>query len=126
MTRVLSESVKEKNRIRASAWYHDNKEYALKRTHAYYNKVGKHKRRKSREVLRTQVLDAYGRECSNCGYADERALDLDHINGRKVEGHRKLPTNTIYQIVIRENFPRDKYRILCRNCNWIEWLTSSS
>jgi len=118
-------------RERAKEHYWKNREENLKRSRLYRlnNKEELSIRRKPaqaayRKNLRTRILDAYGRKCSNpeCGYdKDERALDLDHIYGKKAEGHEGLGAQRIYQIIIRENFPKDRYRILCRNCNWLKF-----
>lgn len=66
--------------------------------------------------LRQDVLEAYGRECSCCGERREEFLTLDHIGGRDDE-HRGLKTQQVYQRVRAEGFPKDKYRLLCWNCN---------
>lgn len=44
--------------------------------------------------IREQVITAFGGKCQCCGETDHRFLTLDHINGRK-----------------------DKFQILCFNCN---------
>lgn len=70
---------------------------------------------------RLQVIDHYttgARVCGVCGFDDVRALDVDHIDG--FVGKRE-PSNTLIRRLVREGFPAG-YRILCRNCNWLEWL----
>jgi hypothetical protein len=67
---------------------------------------------------RAKIFDAYGRVCVCCGETRLPFLTIDHING---DGniHRKARHGAhIYTDVIREGYPKDKYRILCMNCNY--------
>jgi hypothetical protein len=77
---------------------------------------------RTREALRDLIFEAYGRQCSCCGESEERFLTLDHIGGggRK---HLKERGGNGYQMlldVIRQGFPKDKYRVLCMSCNMAE------
>lgn len=62
-------------------------------------------------------------KCKLCGYDTVDALTIDHINGGGLK-HRKTigygGTN-FYRWLIKNNFP-EGYRVLCRNCNWLEKL----
>lgn len=66
---------------------------------------------------RNDCLKAYGNKCSCCGENKKEFLALDHINGGGNEHRRKIGTNRIYFVVRNEGYPKDKYRILCHNCN---------
>lgn len=64
-----------------------------------------------------------GAHCRKCGFADVRALQIDHING----GGRKHRLNLgrgfgyqYYQDILDDPAIADKYQILCANCNWIK------
>lgn len=57
-----------------------------------------------------------GPKCKRCGFADPRALQIDHIND-KGNLNRKLGLD-FYREVIRENGVG--FQILCANCNWIK------
>lgn len=75
-------------------------------------------RRKSQR-LRQSVLVAYGPICSCCGETTPEFLTLDHIGNTGAAHKREVGggTNRVYLAVRREGFPKDKYRILCFNCN---------
>lgn len=65
------------------------------------------------------VIDAYGGRCSCCGEDNPAFLSIDHIenDGNK---HRQTGVgcgNKFYQWLIRNNFPKDNYQLLCFNCN---------
>ena len=81
-----------------------------------------HNRRRQR--IRLAILDAYGdSKCILCGYNDVRALDLDHVDGGGTKHRKQLKGTYVQAMLHREGFPdKDKYRILCRNCNWIAYL----
>lgn len=69
--------------------------------------------------LRKDLLDAYGRICSCCGETHEEFLSLEHIGGGGNQ-HRKLRINnaSIYTEIRQQGFPRDRYTLLCMNCNF--------
>lgn len=81
-----------------------------------------HQSRISREYknrLKALVYEAYGNACACCGETEEVFLGVDHIAGDGAE-HRKTvkPGVALYRVIRNENFPKDKYQLLCRNCNW--------
>lgn len=88
-------------RLRAQTWYADKRKIICKN---YKLK------------LRQEVLSAYGHKCACCGESTDEFLELDHINGGGYQ-HRKKETKDMYSVVRKEGFPKDKYRLLCANCN---------
>jgi hypothetical protein len=68
--------------------------------------------------VRLQMIEDLGGKCVRCGFDDWRALQVDHIHG----GGRKDPhyggSRYAYAKHVRAN--RDKYQLLCANCNWIK------
>lgn len=69
---------------------------------------------------RRRALAVLGGKCVRCGFSDERALQLDHINGRD-KGKAKLNTQTAYSFLVRDpEEGRKIYQLLCANCNWIK------
>jgi|SRR5579884_262445 len=80
--------------------------------------------RKVREYnnsLKDLVYSHYGNKCNCCGEAEICFLTIDHVNN---DGHAdKMPCGRrrlgayLYTQIIKENFPQDKYQILCYNCN---------
>lgn len=85
--------------------------------------------RRSKEKRRKQILEAYGGHCVCCGECEPRFLELDHIYGlsenEKADNLHCRKHNTfgsrLYQTVVRLGFPKDKYRLLCSNCNRGRW-----
>ena len=67
---------------------------------------------------RRRILESLGSICIRCGFADPRALQVDHIsgNGRK---HMEMFTSTrsYYSYVLRHP---EEFQLLCANCNWIK------
>ncbi len=68
--------------------------------------------------VRQRLLDRYGRACSRCGFDDERALQLDHINGGGRVEQKAIGVYGIYRRALLA--PDGEYQILCANCNWIK------
>lgn len=81
-------------------------------------------RRAKREVkwrAKLQIIKLYGGVCQRCGFADERALQLDHIKANP------LPRNTgfrggekLYRAILCGKFPAEDFQLLCANCNVIK------
>jgi hypothetical protein len=83
------------------------------------------RRREKFYALRAKVLDALGGKCKSCGFADERALQIDHINGggqreRKAMGYRAGYPHTYFTRILADPDFLSKYQCLCANCNWIK------
>ncbi len=81
--------------------------------------------KKDRQDLRRSLIGHYSNgtmKCEICGENRFDALDLDHIHGGGIR-HRKQFSNptSFYRSIVKDGFP-EKYRVLCRNCNWIEHL----
>lgn len=75
--------------------------------------------RKGLNNLRTQIFDLLGFICTNCGFDDIRALQIDHVNGNGRQEILKLKsTYTYYKKILDDKL--GNYQILCANCNWIK------
>jgi len=71
-----------------------------------------------RLALRQEVITALGGQCACCGETNLRFLSLDHINGGGTKHNRLKNGNLgVYRQVREEGYPRDKYQVLCFNCN---------
>lgn len=70
-------------------------------------------------VLRKKILFLLGGKCNKCGFSDERALQIDHINGDGYKERRQgvARKNTIINEII---IGKKRYQLLCANCNWIK------
>ena len=78
------------------------------------------KNRKLRADLRAKALTALGGKCAFCGYdVDNRALQIDHINGGGSEELRHAK-GTVYYRRVANNWDQGKYQLLCANCNVIK------
>ncbi len=73
-----------------------------------------------RQRVREQLINAYGGICACCSEPESRFLTIDHIyNDGSAE--RKTIDHTgygLYYRLKREGFPRDRYQLLCMNCNF--------
>jgi hypothetical protein len=73
--------------------------------------------------LKLEVLAAYGAVCK-CGFADHRALNIDHINGGGTQERQKIGWGVyFYKWLKQNNFPPG-YQVLCSNCNAIKRFTA--
>ena len=77
-------------------------------------------RKRHKLKAKAEVYATFGNVCSCCGEDNPAFLSIDHIKGdgrqhRAIIG--KYP-QALYEAIRREGYPRDKYRILCMNCNW--------
>ena len=63
---------------------------------------------------RKAALALLGNKCCKCGFADWRALQLDHKNGGGFKDVRSIARS---RDVLRHP---EKYQLLCANCNWIK------
>lgn len=72
--------------------------------------------------LRKSVLEALGGKCIKCGFADIRALQIDHINGGGSKERKNLGTGGSFHKQVLKSFiaNENKYQLLCANCNWIK------
>lgn len=80
--------------------------------------------RKRRDTIKQEVLDHYGRVCQRCGFSDERALQLDHVNDdgaaeRHAAGRPTWAGYRFYQSLKARDWPGG-YQTLCANCNVIK------
>lgn len=70
---------------------------------------------------RAEMLMLMGGECIRCGFSDERALQIDHINGGGIKDRVNLNTKDFHRKVLKSiKNKENKYQLLCANCNWIK------
>lgn len=74
-------------------------------------------KRNSYEDKKQEVFYILGQECSNCGFSDIRALQIDHVNGGGSKA-RKSHSGTSGLYFVLNNI--HLFQILCANCNWIK------
>lgn len=70
-----------------------------------------------RQMVRKEMIAAYGGECSCCGESQQEFLTLEHLN-HDGQAHRKKFSGMGYVFDLkRRGWPKDGYTILCANCN---------
>lgn len=74
---------------------------------------------KYRARLRAEMIVAYGGECRCCGERERLFLQLDHVNN---DGHldkkAHRTSNKLLAHLKRKGWPKDRYQLLCANCNF--------
>ena len=82
----------------------------------------RNRERKYAQRTRKAVLEALGGECVKCGYKDERALQIDHINGGGGKERSDRKFSGVFNLHVLRSFisKENKYQLLCANCNWIK------
>lgn len=103
-------------------YYRNNASHIRDRALGYYREhavdIIERRRQKDRQLKR-EIVDAYGGKCECCEESTIEFLTIDHINGDGAEHRRKIggKGRRIYAEIKREGFPKDRYRLLCLNCN---------
>lgn len=94
------------------------------------NKDRYNEKKKQRDLkIKTEIFSALGNKCS-CGFSDIRALQIDHIKGGGGKERSIVGKGNLYLYIRRimlknpEKF-KNKYQILCANCNWIKRYTNN-
>jgi len=78
--------------------------------------------RKLRYRRRQNVVDFLGGKCVSCGFADWRALQIDHINGGGTRESKGRSQQGLFRDVYAH---KDKYQVLCANCNSIKRIENN-
>lgn len=74
-------------------------------------------------AIRRAVLALLGGTCVACGIADERVLQVDHIDGGGKRHRLERPAWGPYRDMrnaLLAGEGRDRYQLLCRNCHHIK------
>lgn len=113
-----------KQKVRSKKYYENNREEILKRTRFRIennvNGIRDRKLRQARERwkrYRGIMFHALGGAMCACGFSDERALEIDHINGGGKE-HRKNLSNSAYKDYVVSH--TEEFQVLCSNCHSIK------
>jgi len=70
--------------------------------------------------VKQKIIEAYGGKCTCCGETTLEFLTIDHINNDGAEDRRqngKKSGGKLYRWLIKNNFPKEEYQLLCYNCN---------
>jgi hypothetical protein len=75
--------------------------------------------RERHQILKRQMVAAYGGKCDCCGETEIEFLSLDHVNGG---GHRHRiavgGARSLLRILRDAGWPKEGYRLLCMNCQF--------
>jgi len=66
------------------------------------------------------IIKEYGGKCACCGEDTIEFLTIDHINNNGAKERKNTKQGTggkLYRWLIKNNFPKDNYQLLCYNCN---------
>lgn len=70
--------------------------------------------------VKMKIIEAYGSKCVCCNEDTIEFLTIDHINNDGAEDRKKNGNKSggkLYRWLIKNNFPKRDYQILCFNCN---------
>lgn len=119
------ELAREKGREYYQRWYSKNRERALamkrqrmKEYRAVNPEKAREKTRRATKRLKDKIFAMYGKVCMRCGFEDERALTLDHIQHNGAEERKSLGERKVYRKAA-SFFQPEVYRILCMNCQFV-------
>jgi hypothetical protein len=108
-------------------WLKKNRE-KLRQYHKEYRKKNKKilQKKKLEHLYRVkeEVLDHFGRKCNCCGETQYEFLTIDHINGRD-KSEPRITGKKLWLKVKSENYPKNKYQLLCFNCNCAKGIYGS-
>jgi hypothetical protein len=98
-----------------------------RRREGFVNKVADRLRtRRCLARAKFRIVEELGGRCACCGEDRLEFLTVDHVNGDGAEHKRKLGSHRpskstgpyeVYSCIKKQGYPRDKYRVLCFNCN---------
>lgn len=71
-------------------------------------------------AIKQEMIDMYGSSCACCGEHRKEFLSIEHIGGGG-KAHRRIVGAGgvhMYRDLKRRGWPKDKYELLCMNCNF--------
>lgn len=77
--------------------------------------------------VKQEVFNAYGAKCACCSEDELNFLTIDHVyNDGYLDksGRRRKGGLVLYYELKRLNFPKDRYQLLCMNCNFGKKITN--
>jgi hypothetical protein len=87
-------------------------------------------KRQRTAILRAELIAAYGGVCSWCGEDDPIVLAVDHKYDDGASERKRLGSKgrglQFYAMLKDLGWPRDKYQLLCWNCNYRKHVMRNS
>lgn len=121
-----ADHIRQKQKTYKKQRYHIDIEKSRAKKKEYYmenaERLRKNRRDRNRKI-RLEIIRLLGNKCCKCGFADVRALQLDHVKGNgKVDRSKHRSNPEIYQYyVLREiRNGSEQFQLLCANCNLIK------
>ena len=72
----------------------------------------------SRDRARAEVLAAYGGRCVCCGETEPAFLAIDHVKNDGARHRARIGGGAMIVFWLRRHgFPKDRFQLLCHNCN---------
>jgi hypothetical protein len=91
-----------------------------------FRKWNADRRKSCRRRIREEFIAEYGGRCVCCGESEPKFLCLDHVDGDGAKHRKELSPNrgtrggaatALLEDLKRRGWPKDKYQLLCYNCN---------
>jgi hypothetical protein len=83
-----------------------------------YRAKQKQANKKYLDAIKEDTFKAYGGKCVCCGETEPKFLSIDHILGDGKEDRKKfLSGRVLYRKLKKQGYPKDRYQLLCFNCN---------
>lgn len=105
-------------------YYRKNREAVLARRREYHwnnkNAISARNKRYNDRLKREAMEVLGGIKCVGCGNGDIRTLEVNHIDGIG-KGHRFFGAQ-LYVRILDGRLPREKFNVLCRLCNVLEYI----
>ena len=102
----------------------ERKEYMRKYAEEHKESIVPYKKEKARIAwltLKEPIFERLGKVCIQCGYSNQGALQIDHINGGGSEHRRQITgPSKYYQEILADPLIEEHYQILCANCNQLK------
>lgn len=67
--------------------------------------------------VKQEAIEQYGGKCECCGESRFEFLTIDHKDGDGAAHRREMNFGSVYRWLKRNGYPKDKFRLLCFNCN---------
>ncbi len=117
----------EKNKDKRKEYLEKNKEKIVEQSKEYRQRPEiKEKiikfQKEFQQRIKKRIISYYSKstmKCKKCGFSDLRALSIDHLNGGG-NNHLKEIKGGLYSWIIKNNFPKKMFQVLCMNCQWIK------
>lgn len=89
-------------------------------THPNHKRVDALSHRRINAKKRMEIITILGSQCKQCGFTDNRALNIDHVNGGGTKERLTHGGNYYGAVLKKIKSGNQDYQILCCNCNQIK------